>query len=158
MNKNEFIAYDLRHSIAYLHARELKLKFNLQSSPMKDVVRQLDSNKFRQQIVHIMESPHFLFKDILFKLQSFRYANTRNSEESSRSKSLPVLYTPSVGSSQIFSPLIRKEEQWFESLHEGARKFETVTRHSLMTSSKVYLLYQEFIPVTKTNRDTLSYF
>ena len=108
-----------------------------------------------------MESPpppHFLFKDILFKLQSFRYANTRISEESSRSKSLPVLYTPSVGSSQIFSPLIRKEEQWFESLHEGARKFETVTRHSLMTSSKVYLLYQEFIPVTKTNRDTLSYF
>ena len=82
----------------------------------------------------------------------------RNSEESSRSKSLPVLYTPSVGSSQIFSPLIRKEEQRFESLHEGARKFETATRHSLMTSRKVYLLYQEFIPVTKTNRDTLSYF
>ena len=46
MNKNEFIAYDLRHSTAYLRARELKLKFNLQSSPMKDVVRQLDSNKF----------------------------------------------------------------------------------------------------------------
>ena len=46
--------------------------------------------------------------------------NEHKSEESPRRKSLPVLYTTFVGPSRlrILSPLIHKEEQWFESLHE----------------------------------------
>ena len=64
--------------------------------------------------------PNFLCKEILFKLLTFRYAITRKSEESSPRKSLPVLYTPSVGPSRlrILSPLIHKEGHWFELLHE----------------------------------------
>ena len=64
--------------------------------------------------------PNFLCKEILFKLLTFRCAITCKSEESSPRKSLPVLYTPSVGPSRlrILSPLIYKEGHWFELLHE----------------------------------------
>ena len=64
--------------------------------------------------------PNFLCKEILFKLLTFRYAITCKCEESSPRKSLPVLYTPSVGPSRlrILSPLIHKEGHWFELLHE----------------------------------------
>ena len=152
MNKNELNAYDLRHLTVNLRGGELKLRFNQQSSPMEVIVQQLDSNKVRQQTVHIIKvppPPNFLCKEILFKLLTFRYAITRKSEESSPRKSLPVLHTPSAGPSRlrILSPLICKERHWFA---HG-------TRPPLMTSRTVYALYQEFIPVTKTNLDTLLY-
>ena len=130
MNKNELNAYDLQHLTVNLRGGELKLRFNQQSSPMEVIVQQLDSNKVRQQTVHIIKvpspssppplRPNFLCKEILFKLLTFRCAITRKSEESSPRKSLPVLYTPSVGPSRlrILSPLIYKEGHWFELLHE----------------------------------------
>ena len=129
MNKNELNAYDLQHLTANLRGGELKLRFNQQSSPMEVIVQQLDSNKVRQQTVHIIKvpspsspplRPNFLCKEILFKLLTFRCAITCKSEESSPRKSLPVLYTPSVGPSRlrILSPLIYKEGHWFELLHE----------------------------------------
>ena len=124
INTDELNAYDLRHLTVNLRVCGLKLRFNLQSSPVEGNFPQQDSNKISWQIVHIIEvplsPPHFLCEEILFKLLAFSYAITRKSEESSRRKSLPVLYTPSVGPSRlrILSPLINKEEQWFESLHE----------------------------------------
>ena len=127
VNKNGLNAYDLRHLTVNLRARELKLIFNLQSSPMgvlfnnctliKSGSKQYTSSRF---LPPPPPPPHFLFKEILLKLLTFRYAITRKSEESSRRKSLPVLYTPSVGPSRlrIFRPLIHKEGHWFELLHE----------------------------------------
>ena len=116
---NKHNAYDLRHLTVNLRVCGLKLRFDLQSSPMEGIFPQQDSNKISWQILHIIEvplsPPHFLCEEILFKLLAFSYAITRKSEESSRRKSLPVLYTPSVGPSRprILSPLIHKEEQWF---------------------------------------------
>ena len=123
MNKNELNAYDLRRWTVNLRVGELKLRFNQKSLPIEVIVQQLDSNKVRQQTVHIIKvppPPNFLCKEILFKLLTFRYAITRKSEESSRRKSLPVFFTPSVGPSRlrILSPLIYKEGHWFELLHE----------------------------------------
>ena len=123
MNKNELNAYDLRRWTVNLRVGELKLRFNQKSLPIEVIVQQLDSNKVRQQTVHIIKvppPPNFLCKEILFKLLTFRYAITCKCEESSPRKSLPVLYTPSVGPSRlrILSPLIHKEGHWFELLHE----------------------------------------
>ena len=123
MNKNELNAYDLRRWTVNLRVGELKLRFNQKSLPIEVIVQQLDSNKVRQQTAHIIKvppPPNFLCKEILFKLLTFRYAITRKSEESSRRKSLPVFFTPSVGPSRlrILSPLIYKEGHWFELLHE----------------------------------------
>ena len=124
INTDELSANDLRHLTFNLRVCGLKLRFDLQSSPMEGIFPQQDSNKISWQILHIIEvplsPPHFLCEEILFKLLAFSYAITRKSEESSRRKSLPVLYTTFAGPSRlrILSPLIHREEQWFESLHE----------------------------------------
>ena len=151
MNKNELNAYDLQHLTVNLRGGELKLRFNQQSSPMEVIVQQLDSNKVRQQTVHIIKvplPPNFLCKEILFKLLTFRYAITRKSEESSPRKSLPVLYAPSVGPSRprILSPLIHKEGHWFELLHERrtepAPPFDDF-QEGLRAVSRIHSSYQD---------------
>ena len=123
VNKNGLNAYDLRHLTVNLRARELKLIFNLQSSPMGVLFNNctlIKSGNKQYTSSRSPPPPNFLFKEILFKLLTFRYAITRKSEESSPRKSLPVLYTTSVGPSRlrIFRPLIHKEGHWFELLHE----------------------------------------
>ena len=47
----------LQHLTVNLRGGELNLRFNQQSSPMEVIVQQLDSNKVRQQTVHIIKVP-----------------------------------------------------------------------------------------------------
>ena len=104
MNKNELNAYDSRHLTVNLRVGELKLRFNLQSSPMgvlfnnctliKSGSKQYTSSRF------LPPPPpppsNFLFKEILFKLLTFRYTITRKSEESSRNLCLCYILLLSV--------------------------------------------------------------
>ena len=98
------------------------------------------------------DSTSFEEEEILFKLLAFSYAITCKSEESSRRKSLPVLYTPSVGPSRlrILSLLIHKEEQWFESLHERRTEVRNCDlipfddfQKGLRTISRIHSSYQD---------------
>lgn len=130
VNKNGLNAYDLRHLTINLRARELKLIFNLQSSPM----------------------------GVLFNICTLIKSGSKQSR--ANPKNLRDVHLCLCHILHLSVPLaLGSSDRWYIRKGIGLSYYMKGARNPppLMTSRKVYALYQEFIPVTKKNLDTLLY-